>query len=291
MVDGFVAGFGRRWGEAYAVSGYLTVAREGQVIFARAYGNADREKQLAAGADTRFRIGSLTKQLTATAILQLVERGKLRLDASIRAYLPYYPRAGDGITIHHLLTHTSGIPDYEVDEALNKDRARAHTRAEVFASFQNLPLDFKPGERFSYSSSGYLVLGAIIEKVSGATYEGYLRENVLLPAGMLRTTTVDAPDSAVGYLADRNERLVPSPPIDHHRSRCPVSEAFRPAGGAAVSREQRIVLHQARRPRPRARPGLLGQERGGRRLHLESRRLHRPLRAERAIGIVGAPRR
>jgi CubicO group peptidase (beta-lactamase class C family) len=217
MIDGFVSGFGQRWGEAYAASGYLTVARDGHVIFARAYGKADRGKRRGADADTRFQIGSITKQFTATAIAQLAEKGKLRFEDSLRKYLPAYPRVGDGITIHHLLTHTSGIPEYEADEALMKSRGRPHTRAEVLASFQNKPLDFNPGERFSYSNSGYFVLGMIVEKVSGQSYEDYLREHILGPAGMSRTSTLDPPDdadAAVGYGADEREDLVPAPAFD-----------------------------------------------------------------------------
>lgn len=236
MVDRFVSGFGERWGEACAVSGYITVARDGQVIFARGYRKANREKDLGAGADTRFRIASLTKQFTATAVAQLVERGLLRFEDPIRKYLPDYPPVGDTITIHHLLTHTSGIPEYEADETLMKARGRPHTRAEVLASFQHKPLDFKPGERFSYSNSGYVLLGLIIEKVSGQSYEDYLREHVLGPAGMRRTTTLDTPDdsdTAVGYGADARERLVPAPASD-------VLLAF--AAGALRSTAHDLVL-------------------------------------------------
>jgi CubicO group peptidase (beta-lactamase class C family) len=217
MVDRFVSAFGQRWGEAYAVSGYLTVARDGQVLFARAYGKANRAQRRAADADTRFQIGSLTKQFTAAAIAQLAERKLLRLDDPIRKYLPHYPPIGDTITIHQLLTHTSGIPEYEADDALMKARGRPHTHAEVLASFQHKPLDFKPGERFSYSNSGYVVLGLILEKVSGQSYEDYLREHLLGPAGMLRTGTLDPlddADTAVGYVADAREALVPAPSFD-----------------------------------------------------------------------------
>jgi CubicO group peptidase (beta-lactamase class C family) len=117
MVDRFVSAFGQRWGEAYAASGYLTVARDGQVLFARAYGKANRAHNRVADADTRFQLGSLTKQFTAAAIAQLAEKGLLRFEDPIRKYLPDYPRVGDTITIHQLLTHTSGIPEYEADFA------------------------------------------------------------------------------------------------------------------------------------------------------------------------------
>jgi CubicO group peptidase (beta-lactamase class C family) len=236
MVDRFVSAFGARWGEAYAVSGYLTVARDGQVLFARAYGKANRAKNRSADADTRFQIGSLTKQFTATAIAQLAERKLLRFEDPIRKYLPDYPRVGDTITIQQLLTHTSGIPEYEADDALMKSRGRPHSRAEVLASFQHKPLDFKPGERFSYSNSGYVVLGLILEKVSGQRYEDYLREHLLGPAGMRRTSTLDAPDdadTAVGYVADAGEALVPAPSFD-------ASISF--AAGALRSTAQDLIL-------------------------------------------------
>jgi CubicO group peptidase (beta-lactamase class C family) len=216
-VDRFVAGFGQRWGEAYAVSGYLTAARDGQVILARSYGRANREKDRKADADTCFRIASLTKQFTAVAIVQLVERGLLHFDDPVRKHLPGYPRTGDLITIHQLLTHTSGIPEYEAEETLMAERGRLHSHEEVLASFKDRPLDFKPGERFSYSNSNYVLLGLILEKITGQSYESYLHEQVLAPAGMRRTTTVDAPadpNTAVGYIADPREVLVPAPPMD-----------------------------------------------------------------------------
>ena len=216
-VDRFVAGFGHRWGEAYAASGYITVARDGQVILARSYGRANRDKDRNAGVDTRFRIGSLTKQFTAAAIVQLAEKGLLHFEDPIRMHLRDYPQTGDAITVHHLLTHTSGIPEYEGDESLMKEPGRPHSRAEVLAAFKDRPLDFKPGERFSYSNSNYVLLGLIIEKASGHSYDDYLREHVLAPAGMHRTTAVDDPadaDTAVGYIADLREVLVPAPTMD-----------------------------------------------------------------------------
>jgi len=210
-IDAHVSAFGKRWGEGYAFSGYLAVARDGEIVFGKAYGKADREKGLAATPSTRFRIGSLTKQITAAAILKLAEQGKLRVDDPIRKHLPEAPPSWEKITIHHLLTHTSGIASYTVDAELMKERDKPHTQAQVIARFRDRPLEYEPGSRFAYSNSGYFLLGVILERVSGTTYEAYLKEHVLRPAGMTRTSTVDAPDApdtAVGYTVGDDDEVV-----------------------------------------------------------------------------------
>lgn len=197
---------GKNWGEAYGFSGILAVARDGKPIVLRAYGKANRDTGAAADADTRFRIGSVTKQFTAVCILQLAEQGKLKIEDTIRTYLPDYPKkTGDKITLHQLLSHTSGIPSFTDDEALMKTDDKDHTPAQVLATFEDKPLHFEPGTHWEYSNSNYFLLGLILEKVSGQTYERYLQDHVLGPAGMTRTSTVDAPDApdtAVGYDSD-----------------------------------------------------------------------------------------
>jgi CubicO group peptidase (beta-lactamase class C family) len=216
-IDAYVSAFGARWGEAYAAQGYLAVAEDGKILFEKAYGKADREHGRAAGADTRFRIGSVTKQFTAAAVLVLARKGLVKVEDPIRKYLPEYPAVGDKITIHHLLTHTSGIPNYTEDEAVMKRRDRAMTRAEMIATFQDKPLLFEPGSQHRYSNSGYFLLGVLVERVSGKSFEDFLQENVLRPAGMTRTSTVDAPDApdtAVGYEVGPDEALVMAKPID-----------------------------------------------------------------------------
>ena len=208
--DAYVSSFGKSWGEAYAFSGYIAVTRDGKPIYARAYGKANRESGAVADADTRFRIGSITKQFTATCVMQLAEKGKLEVDDPLRKYLPDYPKSGDKVTLHHLLTHTSGIPSFTDDEALMKVRGTRHTQAEVLATFKDKPLEFEPGERFAYSNSGYFLLGLVIEKVSGQSYEAYLQEHVLGPAGMKRSSTIDAedaPNTAVGYDNDDDDKI------------------------------------------------------------------------------------
>jgi CubicO group peptidase (beta-lactamase class C family) len=216
-IDAYVSAFGARWGEAYAAPCYLALGEGGKVLFERAYGKADRARGIVADADTRFRIGSVTKQFTATAVLVLEKKGLLEVQAPLRKYLPEYPATGDRITLHHLLTHTSGIPNYTDDAGLMKRRDRAMTHAEMLATFDDKPLQFEPGSQHRYSNSNYFVLGMIIERVSGRSYEDFLQENVLRPAGMTRTSTLDAPDApdtAVGYDVGPDESIMPAKPID-----------------------------------------------------------------------------
>jgi CubicO group peptidase (beta-lactamase class C family) len=216
-IDAYASAFGKQWGEGYAFSGYVAVVEDGKIVFGKAYGKANREKGVAATTSTRFRIASLTKQFTAAAILKLVEQGKLRLDDPVRKHLPETPALWEKVTIHHLLTHTSGVSTYTMDAELMKDRDKRHTPAEVIARLRDRPLDFEPGARFQYSNSGYLLLGMVIQRVSGTPYEAYLQEHVLGPAGMTHTSTVDAPDApdaAVGYTVDEDDAMKPAQSID-----------------------------------------------------------------------------
>lgn len=220
FIDTYVGAMGQKWGAAYAFRGIVAVAKDGQPLVVRAFGKANDKSGAVADADTRFRIGSVTKQFTAACILQLSEQGKLKLDDTIRKHLPDYPAAqGDRVTIHQLLSHTSGVPSYTDDDALMKARAKPHTPAQVLATFKDKPLKFEPGSRWEYSNSNYFLLGLVVEKLSGQSYEKYLQEHVLAPAGMTRTSTVDAPDApntAVGYDDDDSddEKLRPAEPID-----------------------------------------------------------------------------
>jgi CubicO group peptidase (beta-lactamase class C family) len=191
------------------------VARDGQAVFAKGYGRANRATGAIADTDTRFRIGSITKQFTAVAVLQLAERGKLRLDDALARYVPGLP-FGDHVALYHLLTQTSGIASYTAVAALMNEADRPHTQAQVLASFADTPLAFEPGARFQYSNSNYYLLGMVIEKTTGGSYEDYLQRNVLGPAGMSRTSTIDAPDApntAAGY-AVHDGAIVPAAPLD-----------------------------------------------------------------------------
>lgn len=166
--------------------GVVLVSRHDKIIYERAFGMANMELDVPMQKDMLFSIASITKQFTAVAILQLVEQGKLSLSDSVGKFISNYP-IGSGITIEQLLTHTSGVPN-----ALNLQPLQARVRGwitalEVLATFKDLPLDFTPGSKWSYSNSGYQLLGYIIEKVSGTSYEEYITKKVLEPAGMLHS--------------------------------------------------------------------------------------------------------
>ena len=161
--------------------------KDGKVLVRKAYGMADLELGVRMEPDMIFRIGSMTKQFTAVAILQLMEQGKLARADPITKFLPDYPTQGKTITVEHLLTHTSGIKSYtDIDEfgpLVRKDL----TVPELIAVFKDKPMDFAPGERWRYNNSGFFLLGAIIEKASGLTYEAFLQKNIFEPLGMTHT--------------------------------------------------------------------------------------------------------
>ena len=170
-------------------TGSVLVSENGKVILKKGYGLANMEWNISNQPDTKFRLGSITKQFTSMLILQLVEQGKLKLDVPISTYLPDYPKAnGNAITIHHLLTHTSGIPNYTSFPGFFKDKSREpFSPAEFVKFFADSALQFKPGEKFAYSNSGYFLLGVIIEKVTTKSYEQVLQENILTPLKMVNT--------------------------------------------------------------------------------------------------------
>lgn len=204
-MDAYIAGFGKHWGPAYAFSGFVAVAQAGESVFERGYGHAHLEVAEAPDRDTRFQIGSVTKMFTAVAILQLVEQGKLQLHDPVRQHVPELPERFASITLHHLLSHTSGIASYTDDAELMAARERTHTPDEVLRTFVDQPLAFTPGERFAYSNSNYFLLGLVIERTSGQSYEGYLQAHVLGPAGMQRTgisADPELPNTAAGYVAE-----------------------------------------------------------------------------------------
>jgi CubicO group peptidase (beta-lactamase class C family) len=173
-------------------NGSVLVAESGKVIYKKGFGYANIEWEVPNKPNTRFRVGSVTKQFTAALVLQLVEQGKLSLDGAITDYLPEYPKTtGDRITIHHLLTHSSGIPNYTSFPDFFPEMSRDRYEPEEFISvFSERDLDFEPGTEWSYSNSGYFLLGVIIERVTGEPYEAVLREQLLEPLG-LRDTGYD----------------------------------------------------------------------------------------------------
>lgn len=179
----------RRYVDNGKFNGSVLVAENGKVIFKKGYGLANMEWAIANTPDTKFRLGSLTKQFTAMLIMQLVEQGKLKLEGKITDYLTdYHKAAGDKITIHHLLTHTAGIPNYTSFPAFRETLSRNRYKpADFIKQFSDLPLEFEPGSAFAYSNSGYFLLGVIIEKVTGKTYEKVLQANIFTPLQMNNT--------------------------------------------------------------------------------------------------------
>ncbi|MBF4517447.1 serine hydrolase [Flavobacterium sp. ANB] len=186
-------------------NGSALVAENGKIIFKKGFGQANMEWNIPNQPDTKFRLGSISKQFTAFLIVKLAEEGKLKLDVPITTYLADYPKEnGDKITIHHLLTHTSGIPNYTAVPNFLKEKSRNPSTPEEFVkTFNKLPLDFTPGEKFNYSNSGYFLLGYIIEKITGKTYEQYLQETILTPLKMANTgfdhSEVILKNRAAGY--------------------------------------------------------------------------------------------
>jgi len=170
-------------------NGSVLVAEKGKVIYKKGFGFADMEWNIPNQPDTKHRLGSITKQFTSMLIMQLVEQGKLKLDVPISAYLPDYPKKnGDVITIHHLLNHSSGIPNMTSFPGFSKDiSTKFYSPVQLVNLFADSTLQFKPGERFAYSNSGYIVLGYIIEKVTGKSYEQVLQENIFTPLNMKNT--------------------------------------------------------------------------------------------------------
>lgn len=208
-----------KYNEYGQFNGSALVAQNGKVIFKKGFGSANMEWNIPNQPDTKFRLGSITKQFTAFLIVKLAEDGKLKLDVPITTYLPDYPKeTGDQITIHHLLTHTSGIPNYTATPNFLRDKSRnAYAPADFVKTFNKLPLEFKPGEKFNYSNSGYFLLGYIIEKVTGKTYEQYLQETILTPLKMENTgfdhSEVILKNRASGY-EKQGKKMVNSSFID-----------------------------------------------------------------------------
>lgn len=190
----------------------IAVSKNDEIVFARAYGKADLETGADATPDTVYRIGSITKQFTAAAILRLVDQKKLALDDTVGKFFPDYPAHGKGVTIRQLLTHTSGVTtgpparDPKQRERLKTDLSDA----EVMELFADQPLAFQPGTKFEYSNAGYILLGLILEKITGEEYGAWLERELIRPLGLQQTWYCDPiriiPGRAEGY--ERRERNV-----------------------------------------------------------------------------------
>jgi CubicO group peptidase (beta-lactamase class C family) len=187
-------------------NGSVLVANEKGVILEKGYGSANFEWQVPNTPDTKFRLGSVTKQFTSMVIMQLVAEGKLQVEDPVTKYLPDYRKeTGDRITIAHLLNHTSGLPNYTSRAFFQNDSRDPSTVADFVKKFCSGDLEFDPGSKFNYSNSGYFLLGAVIEKVTGQTYAKALQQRIFDPVG-LKDTGYDVsatvlPKRASGYEA------------------------------------------------------------------------------------------
>ena len=197
-------------------SGVVLVARNGVPQFERAYGMADREAGRPNDLETAFNLGSINKFFTGIAIRQLSAAGKLNLDSSLARAWPDYPNqdVANRVTIRQILEHRAGIQGNIFGAPPGKTRHDVLTLADYFQLFKDDPLAFEPGSRQQYSNAGYVVLGLVVERLSGESYYDYVRRHIFTPAGMTRTASwrVDSlpPNTAIGYTSDgRNTDLLP----------------------------------------------------------------------------------
>jgi CubicO group peptidase (beta-lactamase class C family) len=198
-----------------AFSGAVLVAKNGQPIFKKAYGLANRTNNTPNNVDTKFDLGSMNKMFTAVAIAQLVERGKLSFTDTVGKLLPDYPnkQVAEKVTVHQLLTHTSGMGSY-FNRKFQANQNNLKTVADYLPLFADEPLAFEPGSKWQYSNSGFVVLGLIIEKVSGQSYFDYVKDHIFKPAGMVNSDSYekdkDVPNLAIGYM-NMGENGAPDP--------------------------------------------------------------------------------
>ncbi len=198
-------------------TGSALIAREGKVIFSKGYGRANIEWDIPNTPQTKFRLGSITKQFTAASFLLLQERGKLNIQDSVCKYVENCPSAWNEVTIHHLLTHTGGVPSFTGFADYRKTMMIPTTMDTLVGRFKDKPLEFKPGEKMNYSNSGYVLLGHIIEKVASESYETFLQKNIFDPLKMA-DSGYDTHDKilksrATGY-STRDGKTINSLPLD-----------------------------------------------------------------------------
>ncbi|HLM02655.1 MAG TPA: serine hydrolase domain-containing protein [Pyrinomonadaceae bacterium] len=193
-------------------SGAVLVAKGDNVLFEKAYGEANKDFKALNNAGTKFNLGSMNKMFTSVAIAQLVEAGKLSFDDSLSKFMPDFPdkEAAEKIKIKHLLSHTSGLGNYFNRTFMESSRARFRTIDDFLALAKDEKMQFEPGSRWQYSNTGMLVLGKVIEKASGQNYYDYIRENIYKKAGMTSSDAYDLdnvnPNLAVGYEKDFTEQ-------------------------------------------------------------------------------------
>src|SRR4030095_15402663 len=182
----------------------LAVVKAGRVIRSKGYGLSDLELNVPATPDSVYQIESMTKQLTAAGIMLLGEDGKVSLDETVDKYLSDLPITWKDVTVRHLLTHTSGIKDFADLADTEAERAKDYTKAQIISLVSGAPLEFRPGEKWNYSNTGYFLLGMVMERVSGKAYGVFLQDRVFRPLGMsaprLNDLNESVPNRAAGYV-------------------------------------------------------------------------------------------
>jgi CubicO group peptidase (beta-lactamase class C family) len=216
--------------------GAAVLVKKGErVLLRKGYGMADLELAVPMRPEMIFRLGSVTKQFTAAAIMMLVEEGRLSLQDDVHKLVPAYPAHGV-ITIEQLLTHTAGIPNYTEQPAFRKRGREDLSHEELLATFKDLPLEFAPGEKWSYSNSGYYLLGMVIEKVSGQSYAEFVDARIFKPLGMSHTSYGDVPRIIAGRVAGYDREG------DKYSNAEPLSMKLPFAAGALVSSVDDMAL-------------------------------------------------
>lgn len=201
----------QKYNELGQFNGDVLVAEDGKVLLSKGYGMSDFENKIPNKADTKFRLASVSKQFTATLIMQLIEKGKIKLDGKLSDYLPYYRKdIGDKVTIHQILSHTSGLANYTDNSKFMQEEVKNKVNPKDFIlKFCSGELIFEPGSQWQYSNSGYFILGAVIEEVTGKTYEQNLQENIFSPLGMtnsgLESSDKTYENKAKGYTSTFGE--------------------------------------------------------------------------------------
>lgn len=232
-------------------SGTVLLAKNGKPFLEKAWGKASIRYDVANKIDTKFNLGSMNKMFTAVAIAQLAEQGKLSFDDKVGKHVPDYPNAAvrDKVTIHHLLTHSSGLGSYFASKKYDETWIKIRTVDGFLNTFVHEPLQFEPGERFSYSNSGFIVLGKIIEKVSGMSYYDYIREKIYKPAGMINSDAFemdhDVTNLATGYT--RNDPATDRPGNVLRNNYFQHSIKGGPAGGGFSTVQDLLRFDQALR--------------------------------------------
>ena len=244
-------------------SGVAVLAKNGVPVFQNAYGMSDRERGIANNVETAFNVGSINKVFTQIAILQLSAAGKLNLDSTLATYWPDYPNnaVAHKITLRQLMRHTSGIGGNIFESPAGGTRHDVRNLKDYLALFVNEQLQFEPGTSNAYSNAGYVVLGLLIERLSGQDYYSYVREHILEPADMTRTGSlfVDSlpPNTAIGYTTGR-ESAPPGTPLHPNTQELPGRGSS--AGGGYSTVQDLLKFLKALRERriPNGLPAGLG---------------------------------